>query len=354
MDSKRVLITVPHLALPGGVTGLFNLLKLNKKKNIQYFSVNSSKNKWGVVFLPFVFFNFFLKLRKIQVVHINPSLDAKSFYRDMVFTFMAKQLYKRKTIIYWHGWENEFYYKIKNSKILKFIFNNTFGVADVQIVLANEFGESLRNLGYKKEILLESNVTERVDITSFQKIKTNKADFNLLFISRITKNKGWDIAIETMKILNSTSYSNIKLTIAGDGDCLEAAQQLVAKNKIQNVKFTGYITGKEKSNLLKEVDVLFFPTCFDEGMPLTILEGVMYGMPIITRNVGGIPDHLKNGVNGYLTDSINPEDFANLILRIVEDPETYNLFKTNNLQLASIEFIPERLINRLLNLYNIT
>lgn len=352
MVSKKVLITVPHLALPGGVTGLFNLLKLNEKENIEYFSVNLTKGKGNKVLLPFVFLIFFLKLRKIQVVHINPSLDAKAFYRDMIFAFIAKNLYKRRTIIYWHGWQNEFYSKIKNSKILKFIFNYTFGAADIQIVLANEFAQGLRNLGYKKEILLESNVTENVDSSSIQKIKTNNSDFNLLFISRITKNKGWDIAIETMKILHNKGYNNIKLTIAGNGDCLEAARQLVAKNKIQNINFKGHITGKEKNNLLKESDILFFPTCYSEGMPLTILEGVMYGMPIISRKVGGIPDHIKNGVNGYLTDSINPEDFANLILRTIENPETFYQFRTNNLQLARIEFIPERLINRLLNLYN--
>ena len=110
-----------------------------------------TKGKWNKVLLPFVFLIFFLKLRKIQVVHINPSLDTKAFYRDMVFAFIAKQLYKRKTIIYWHGWQNEFYSKIKNSKILKFLFKNTFGVADIQIVLANEFAEGLRYLGYKKK-----------------------------------------------------------------------------------------------------------------------------------------------------------------------------------------------------------
>jgi glycosyltransferase involved in cell wall biosynthesis len=352
MISKRVLITVPHLELSGGVTGLFNLLQLNKINNIQYFSVNSNKHKWGIIFFPFVLFNYILTLRKIQVVHINPSLNSKSFYRDMIFAFIAKQLYKRKTIIYWHGWEKGFYSKIKNSIFLQFIFKNTFGVADIQLVLANEFGKCIRNLGYNKKILLESNVTENIDRSSTQIIKSHKVDFKLLFIARITRNKGWDIAIETMKILNNKGFNNIKLTIAGDGDCLEDAKKLVSKYKINNINFTGHITGKMKNDLLKEVDILFFPTCFSEGMPLTILEGVMYGMPIISRNVGGIPDHLKNGVNGYLTDSINPDTFANLILKTIENPETFNLFKINNLQLAKIQFIPERLTNRLLNLYN--
>jgi glycosyltransferase involved in cell wall biosynthesis len=78
----------------------------------------------------------------------------------------------------------------------------------------------------------------------------------------------------------------------------------------------------------------------------------MHGMPVISRNVGGIPDHVINGVNGFLTDSTEPDDFANMITRITEDISLFNKFKTNNYEKSNREFIPERLINRLLTLYN--
>ena len=345
--ANKVLIAV----LPGGVTGLFNLLKLNQFEGIEYFSVNFNKKNGNIFFLPLVYFQFILRMLKVQVVHLNPSLDTKSFYRDMIFAFISKKIFKKKTIIYWHGWDDIFYVSIKNSKIKKFLFCKTFGIVDVQLVLANEFRNNIRKLGYNKEILLESNVTAKVDVLERKEYISNKQNINLLFISRITKGKGWDIAIETMRILNKTN-NNITLTIAGDGDCLNEAKGLVVQYNLKNVNFAGYVNGNNKAIILSKSDILFFPTCYGEGMPIAILEGMMYGMPIISRNVGGIPDHVIDGINGLLTDSIKPEDFANMIINITNEILILNKFRVNNIEKARREFIPERLINRLLTLYN--
>jgi glycosyltransferase involved in cell wall biosynthesis len=348
--NSYVLITVPHLSLPGGVTGLFNLLKLNKDPEIDYFSVNFNPKKWGVLFLPVVFLIFFLKVRKYDTVHINPSMDSRSFYRDLVFTYIAKSYYKKKTIIYWHGWQKEFFTKIYRSRFLTYIFKKTFGKADIQIVLAKEFAHNLKSLGFKKEILLESNVTENI---SFDENKLNKKDnlWQLLYLSRITEGKGWDIAIKTMKVLQESGVKNIKLILAGDGDCFNHAKKLIKDFQLNNTELVGYVKGESKKKLLTNSDLLFFPTCYGEGMPVAILEGMMHGLPVITRKVGGIGDHLKDGVCGFVTESRDPEVFANLILSLTTNHEKYNQIKIENIKIAKEEFIPERLIKRLIDLY---
>jgi glycosyltransferase involved in cell wall biosynthesis len=349
--NKKILVTVPHLSLPGGVTGLFNLLELNKNENISYFSVNFNTKKWSVLLLPIVYFKFIFFVRKVDVVHINPSLDAKSFYRDLVFCYISKLIFKKKTIIYWHGWQDVFFNKIKNSRFKKKLFQLTFGKADSQIVLATKFSKDLESIGYKGEIILESNVTEKVEYT----VKAEKKEgekFQLLYISRITKGKGWEIAIDTIEILNALGFNNLHLTIAGDGDCLEEAKNLVKIKKNANISFTGHISGHHKNTILKQSDILFFPTCYPEGMPITILEGMMHGMPIISRNEGGIPDHIKNELNGFLTDSKDPIVFSNYIIKLITNKKLFNDISKNNLITANINFIPERLLNRLLELYN--
>jgi glycosyltransferase involved in cell wall biosynthesis len=348
---KKVLITVPLLSLPGGVTGLYNLLKLNQFENIEYFSVNFNSKKWGVLFLPIRYFVFLIKLTKVNIVHINPSMDAKSFYRDLVFCFISKVIFRKKTIIYWHGWQNDFFNKIKNSKLNLFLLKNSFNKSDIQLVLSTRFKDDLISIGYKGVVHLESNVTEKINVTkTFNKQKDEI--WNLLFISRITKGKGWDIAIKTLEIINKLKNNNVKLTIAGDGDCLNEAKLLKEKHEISNINFTGHISGEEKVNLLKQSDILFFPTCYPEGMPITILEGMMYGMPIISRNEGGIPDHVNNNINGFLTDSVDPKVFADLILNLISDSLLFKQISENNLKTANIKFIPERLTNKLLELYN--
>jgi glycosyltransferase involved in cell wall biosynthesis len=103
--------------------------------------------------------------------------------------------------------------------------------------------------------------------------------------------------------------------------------------------------------LLEESDVMFFPTCYPEGMPIAILEGMMHGMAIISRNVGGIPDHIKNVENGCLTDSIDPAIFAEYVIQLISNYQLYNQISRNNSIFANLQFTPERLITKLFELY---
>jgi glycosyltransferase involved in cell wall biosynthesis len=351
MNSVKVLITTPALSLPGGVTGLYNLLQLDKRKEIEYFSVNFNDKKWSVLFLPIQFITFFFKVRNFNVVHLNPSMDAKSFYRDLVFCFISKSIFKRKTIVYWHGWQSVFFNSIQQSSLKTKLFQKTFGKAEYQIVLAKKFSQDLLSINYTGKIIIDSNVTQKITLLETKR-KTISDKWNILFISRITKDKGWDIALKTFQVLGEKGINNVELTIAGDGDCILEAQQFVKNMKLDNVVFTGHVSGDQKNKLFLESDILFFPTCYPEGMPISILEGMMYGLPIISRNVGGIPDHITNNENGFLTDSTDPVKFANYIQNLITNQELYYQIKSRNIEKATIEFIPERLIKKLFELYN--
>ncbi len=350
MGSVKVLITTPELTLPGGVTGLLNLLRLDQIEGIEYFCVNASKGKYSVLLLPFVYLKFFLKVGKFDTVHLNPSMNAKSFYRDMVFAFIAKAIFKKRLIVYWHGWQGDFFHKVKSTSLRRLLFRYSFGLADTHLVLANEFAENLKTIGYKGHILLESNVAEKIPTAELPG-KTNFQTWTLLYLSRITKDKGWDLALETMKIIQDRGVLNIRLVVAGDGDCLHAAQALARKLELGNVVFAGYVQGEQKKQLLLTSDILFFPTCYPEGMPVVILEGMMFGLPIITRRVGGIADHISDSKNGYVTDSVDPRDFATFIMNLTADTSRYNAIRQANIKQSHEQFVPERLVQRLLSIY---
>lgn len=352
INKKNVLVTVPKLSLSGGVTELFNSIKINEIKGIEYFNINYGPQKIGFIFLPFIYLKFIFKLRRIQVVHVNPSLDFKSFFRDLVFVFFSKKMFNKKTIIYWHGWEIIFFKKIENSKFLKFLFLKTYGQANINIVLASRFKNDLIKLGFKKEILLETGISREYSVNINEQIINHDNQFVLLFVSRFVKYKGWDIAIETMKILNKKGYTHIILKFIGDGKYFNHAKDLALSYQLPNVLFLGYCSEKIKCFNLKNSNVLFFPTYYDEGMPMCILEGMMNGLPIISRDVGGIPDNVIHGKNGFITESKNPKTFANYIIELYENQELYKAMRLNNILHAQENFIPERLIRNLLKLYN--
>lgn len=350
MGSVKVLITTPELTLPGGVTGLLNLLRLDQIEGIEYFSVNFSKGKWSALLLPIVYLKFVLKVGKFDTVHLNPSMNAKSFYRDMVFAFIAKAIFGKRLIVYWHGWQEDFFQRIKCTKIGRIALSKTFCRAEVQLVLAGKFADDFRTIGYKGQLLAESNVSEKVPRSELKE-RPASDNWQLLYISRIIENKGWDLALNTMKILQQSGENHIKLVVAGDGSCLQSAKELARDLGLNNVVFEGYVEGEKKKRLFLDSDIFFFPTFPPEGMPIVILEGMMYGLPIITRNVGGIADHVTDIENGYVTDSVDPGDFATFILNLTSDKTLYNTIRQHNIDLSHEQFVPERLVQRLLALY---
>ena len=102
------------------------------------------------LFLKYV--QFFLTILKYDVVQLNPSLNRKAVIRDAVFAFIALISFK-KLVIYWHGWDNNFEKKIKESFFLTKLFNFTFNKAHLSIVLGTIFKNKLSNMGFKLSLI---------------------------------------------------------------------------------------------------------------------------------------------------------------------------------------------------------
>jgi len=139
-------------------------------------------------------------------------------------------------------------------------------------------------------------------------------DFILLFVGRLEEVKNVD------KIIDSFLYfpdkKNIKLYVAGDGTLRRNLERQVREKRlIDNVIFLGYISHNQLPSLYNMADVLVLPSSM-EGTPMVVLEALSCGTPVIASSVGGIPDIVKNGVNGYLLEQVNPRAIAETIERM--------------------------------------
>ena len=92
------------------------------------------------------------------------------------------------------------------------------------------------------------------------------------------------------------------------------------RNIQDKVSFPGYLVGNEKVENLLASDVFVFPS-FSEGCPVALLEAMGAGLPVITTPVGGIPDIFIDGKNGVLLKSVEPEDIAEAIERLLSNEE---------------------------------
>ncbi len=351
---SKVLITVPDLTRPGGVSALYNILHLNDVDNIAYFEIHgySGNNKvLRLLDLFLIYIGFFFKTFTYKTIHVNPSMDRKSFIRDGMFVYIAKIL-NRKVLVYWHGWDDSFEAAIKNSPKLQKFLAQSFSKAELHITLGTVFTNKLKSLGIKGEIKVESNAASDAYMSGLpvKGIDASKT-VNLLFIARLEREKGIYIALDAVHQLAANTRFKIELTIAGDGSEMQNAVKYVSDNNIKNIKFEGFVGGEKKHQLLEQADVLFFPTYYNEGMPITLIEGMLYGLPIITRPVGGVTDWVTDKENGLILTSMDGGDYAKAILDILETPGLYKKISDNNIQKAQSFFTPVKVRERFFSYY---
>ena len=99
-----------------------------------------------------------------------------------------------------------------------------------------------------------------------------------------------------------------------------------------------------------KIGIACFPT-YGEGLPGSIIEAIAYGLPVITRPVGGLVDFFKNEEHGFITDSLDPNIFADLIERLFLDRELYNRISLSNYQYAQNNFLASNAALRLETIY---
>lgn len=122
-------------------------------------------------------------------------------------------------------------------------------------------------------------------------------------------------------------HKDVNLLCVGGGELFEESKQYVKEHAL-NVQFAGW--QNDVSPFLKQSKNFVLSSRF-EGLPISILEAMQYGLPIIAPNVGGIPDIVKDGINGYLYETSNKD----ALIHSMEQ----SLLADNNEQISKNNFV---------------
>jgi glycosyltransferase involved in cell wall biosynthesis len=148
-------------------------------------------------------------------------------------------------------------------------------------------------------------------------------DFNLkedyLFcIGRLEEQKNFKLAIESFEKLKN-KYPNLRLKIAGIGSFKEKLLKMAKNLKvIDRVDFLGFISGDDLLNNYRKARLTLLTSLF-EGFPNILIESLALGTPIVSVNCPSGPSEIiVNGVNGFLVDSYNSEDYVKAIIKGLE------------------------------------
>lgn len=139
----------------------------------------------------------------------------------------------------------------------------------------------------------------------------------LVCIGRLCEEKGQLLLLESMKSLLDLGI-DCKLVLAGDGPMRSEVERRIIEFKLsKNVEITGWISSEQVKNLLIESRGLVLPS-FAEGLPVVIMESLALYRPVITTYIAGIPELVKNNVNGWLIAAGDSSELTTAMQSLLE------------------------------------
>lgn len=148
----------------------------------------------------------------------------------------------------------------------------------------------------------------------------DKKDILVVTVSRITKEKGMDILKDVITKLKN--YEKLKFIIVGEGEYLNIMKHHLQKQiQKQQVFFLGF--RNDIQNILTSCDMFLLPT-LHETLSIALLEASVCGLPLIASDTGGVPEIVKNNINGYLIPVGDIDSFVEKII-ILKDNEIVRL-----------------------------
>ena len=178
-----------------------------------------------------------------------------------------------------------------------------------------------------------------VDFSKFDKNRVKKSDQNIITIGTVKTLKhvyGIDLLIQALaKVYNLLQQQNsqlakkIKFRIVGGGEDLSKLQQLAENLGIGHIiTFVGRVEHDVVPQELAQLDI-YVALSRQESFGVAVLEAQAMGLPVVVSNVGGLPEVVKQGETGYIVETENPDQAAEMIVKLILDHQLRDNFSIN-------------------------
>jgi glycosyltransferase involved in cell wall biosynthesis len=261
-----------------------------------------------------------LLTRRVDFVCYPFSLNRNAFLKDSVLIGMAR-LFRVPTVLWAHG-SDLLGFRDRSPRWLQRVIDQTVGHAAAGIVLGERLRYSFeRHLPADRIYAVPLGIEPSPVTAPFAK-RTDR--FTILYLGNLIREKGFLHLLEAAPLI-LTRHPTARFVFAGAwySDVERtAAERIIRENNLsEKVEFTGLVAGAAKARVLAEADVFVLPTFHPtEAAPLSLLEAMQAGLPIVTTERGSIPEIVRDGVTGLIAKQSNPADLADKINRIAADP----------------------------------
>ena len=171
----------------------------------------------------------------------------------------------------------------------------------------------------------------------------------VVFAGRCEASKGIFDLLEAAGVLRA-QVPGLRIECAGDGDLGKVQRYAASMNLAARVKMRGWLDKDASEQLLSRASAFVLPS-YAEGLPMSLLEAMAAGCPVVATRVGGIPDLITDGVDGILVPPGDPHALADALQRILRDRDfARQLGNAARLTIAN-RYTAERSLERLEQIY---
>lgn len=351
---KKVCMIVQDRMVKGGIAAVISGYygsELEKKYDITYVESYKDGGKFIKFFKGICGYIAFAKnliVNRPDLVHIHSSFGP-SFYRKLPFIYMS-HIAGVPIINHIHGADFDSFY-VNTTEKKKRLIKKTYAKCEALIALSGEWKERLSQIVDSEKITIIENYSILQEDAFAQRKKKEQTN-NVLFLGELGRRKGcYDIPYVVKHVLKKVPTAMFYLCGAGSCEDEKNIKQICTEVGITNhVLFPGWVREQKKDTMLRKADVFFLPS-YNEGMPMSILDAMGYGLPIISTNVGGIPKIVRNGENGYCCEPGNIDDFANKLILILTDTNKRCELSRNSFDIVKNRYSLEYHLEQLMALY---
>lgn len=234
------------------------------------------------------------------------------FLKDAPFVLLCK-MFGRKIVIHQHnkGMANDV-----DRPVYRWLLPMVYRNAKV-ILLSWHLYSDIEKVVEKKNVLICPNGIKPTVNPNFK--RESNAVPHILFLSNLLIDKGVLVLLDALKILKNKGYSFVCDFVGSetkDIDAVRFAKEVEKRGLNKIAVYHGRKYGTEKDFYFKQAETFVLPS-FNEAFPLVNLEAMEYKLPIVSTNVGGIPDEVRDGDSGFVVEPKDTNALADAICKLI-------------------------------------
>ncbi len=293
-----------------------------------------------------------IKEQKIDIIHSNnfsPSLAGSllSFLTSKPHVIAVHDVFSLCGENFWKKWGSQFKVSKINTILAPFFEKLIVKLNhDCIHTVSDTTKDDLIKIGEKKPIYVIYNSLEEHKFIENELISNQ-----FVFVGRLVFYKNLEVVFRAIEIIKKEK-PEIKLIIIGNGPHKKELEKLAKELDIlSNVEFKGYIGTEEKLKIISQSTALIFPSLC-EGFGLVILEAFSQKKPVLVANLRPMSDIVSNGISGYALDPNDEKDWAEHMLKLVNELEQTKTMGENGFKIFHSKYNQDLMYQKLIEMYN--